>query len=161
MPKKPEADNQFEYTGVIELTPDRFEKVSDEIKEAKSYLSLAANNLVKSSLGNTDGIPGGLVRSAIGHLKENLAIAGKQAVNLNNEAASALDILSWIAEHGQNEASGIVPTGPLSATAWHNRQVKAVDIQQDDEGESLYLAAWQRAQMRLNLTRKSVETETF
>lgn len=160
MPKKPEVANLSEITGVIELKPDQFERVSDGIKEAKSYLALAGNRLAKSLEGR-EPAPAHFARSIIHHLNENLSIAGEQAVNLNPEAITGYDILKWVSDHGGDETSGVIPTGPLSATAWLNRRVKSIEVQKGYSDDSLYITALQQAQMRLNLRRKSTETETF
>lgn len=161
MSKSPDTKNLSEYSGTIELEPEHFEKVSDGIREAKSYLALAANHLGKYSLKDVDGVSPVIVKSAIGNLSENLSIAGDQAINLNPEATAGLDILRWTIDHAGEEASGVIPTGPLSATAWLGRQIQSVDLQTGYADESLYITAWQRTKMKLELSRDAVGTETF
>lgn len=160
MPRKLEVKKLSEFTVVIELKPEQFERVSDGIREAKSYLALTGKQLLDSFAGK-EAVPADYVRSTIGHLKENLSIADGQAENLNCEATAALDVLNWIINHGGNEASGVVSTGPLSATAWLRRRIQSIEAQEGYNGDSLYVTALQEAQMRLNLTRGSVKTETF
>lgn len=160
MSKNPDAKNLLEYTGVIELKPNQFERVSGGIREAKSYLALAGNTLTKS-LDKQGPAPTDFVRSVIGHLSENLSIAGEQAINLNPEATTGLDILKWVSDHGSSEASGVISTGPLSATAWLNRQVQSIEVQKGYSDGSVYLTAWHRAQMRLLLSKDSIGAETF
>lgn len=160
MPKKPEVENLSEITGVIELKPNQFERVSDGIKEAKSYLALAGNRLAKSLEGK-EPAPAHFARSIIHHLNENLSIAGEQAVNLNPEAITGYDILKWVSDHGGDETSGVIPTGPLSATAWLSRRVQSIEVQKGYSDDSLYITALHQADMRLNLSRESTKTETF
>lgn len=160
MPKKPESKNLIEFNGTIELRPSRFEKVSDQIIEAKSYLSSVGEKL-SGSLTGEETFPAEHVRSAIGHLAENIKIAGEQAENLNPEAAAALDILSWIIAHGEDEASGVISKGPLSATAWHRRKIESVTIFQGTLDDELYLSANQVSTARLKLFKNTIDPETF
>ena len=44
MPKGPDNKDLSEFTGVIELKPNQFERVSPAIREAKSYLALAGQH---------------------------------------------------------------------------------------------------------------------
>lgn len=160
MPKNPDAKNLFEYTGVIELKPNQFERVSPAIREAKSYSALAGTRLAHS-LDGKEPASTDFARAVIDHLRENLLIADEQAANLNHEATAALDILNWTISHGGEEASGVIPTGPLTATAWLNRRIQSIEAQKGYNDGSLYITALQQAQMRINLSRESTNTETF
>jgi hypothetical protein len=162
MSKNPDAKNLSEYTGIIELKPEQFEKVSDEIREAKASLAITGNKLLGLFAGKEEEVaPSFVVRSSIGHLRENLSIASMQASNLNPEATAGLDILKWIIDHGSDKASGVIPTGPLSATAWLDRSIKTVEAQEGFNGDSLYITARQQMEMMLLLNKDSVGAETF